>query len=549
MQIFLDWLKQRNNSYYKSVIFSEQDGLPEVLPAPQQIPPNSGRYFWILPNPDDPNDTIEIDVKSMNAKQRAMEVVRKNAALGRANVKQQSQAAVAGLSSLTGGMSGAIGGSLGAAAGETIATQVSGGSNIINPQKVDKNYVDVGGGNKISLVARNVMLKREISQKKNIPYNNITDNQLDVELAYMANENDETEFMDSKGNKQNLKKMQQDFINRYGKTPEEQMARGATKEMTRLSPKGGDFTGLRIVDKGSRAPLPKGATIVPRSIDKSLSQGEKNSISSYTLKFRNEYGLNPAKWQPVARAAIGMEAGDKFQIGKFLNYYDQFGKDYTKWSPAQQKEAGIDPTIPLPNILSDENEGGDEQLEDLKKLFDIQDKKALTDKIWNYMNKNVDAIKIPAIKYVVNAVAEDAIDKRALNNISINKLLKRRDLDQDTKNKIANLYGITPEQMGQITARRKAAPLAVKKPTQAAPGGETKEKDPIQNLETMNYLVSLFDGIGELTPEAVTGVYNKNKEMFDKYARSKGLRLDIFEILPELIADKEKLEQEMSGAR
>jgi hypothetical protein len=135
----------------------------------------------------------------------------------------------------------------------------------INPQRGNGKNVIVNG-QEMPLSSRNVTVKRMIAKRKNRPYASITDDEANIELAYMATEESEKDFMRMDGKQGNLKKIQQDYINRYGITPEEQLARGSSRELTRLTPrKPEDWTGITIRQGKlpSRQPLPQFATKIP----------------------------------------------------------------------------------------------------------------------------------------------------------------------------------------------------------------------------------------------------------------------------------------------
>ena len=333
MQSFNEWLSLRNKIYYESFVFLEQGNLPVILPTPIEYPVGSGKRFWQIDDPDNPGEKIDISTALPNARQIATDLIRRNKQMGRTTPPGATPT--------------------GATPPDAPPTEEAEPS-FINPQRGSGKNVIVNG-QEMPLSSRNVTVKRMIAKRKSRPYASITDDEANIELAYMATEESEKDFMRMDGKQGDLKKIQQQFINRYGITPEEQMARGANKELTRLTPrKPEDWKGITI-QKGrlpSRQPLPQFATILePKKLpDQPARPTEQENTTKYKSLFTQAYGQDNRTWQPIARAAVdaslpGDPKADPTQQGRFLYHFDKEGPNYDVWTDEQRKEAGIDPNI------------------------------------------------------------------------------------------------------------------------------------------------------------------------------------------------------------
>ena len=334
MQSFKEWLSLRNKIYYESFVFLEQGNLPVILPTPIEYPVGSGKRFWQIDDPDNPGEKIDISTALPNARQIATDLIRRNKQMGRTTTPGATPP-----------------GATPPGAPPTEEAEPS----FINPQRVNGKNVIVNG-QEMPLSSRNVTVKRMIAKRKSRPYASITDDEANIELAYMATEESEKDFMRMDGKQGDLKKIQQQFINRYGITPEEQMARGANKEFTRLTPrKPEDWMGITIQQGKlpSRQPLPQFATKIPYKPAGQPTIAPPNAVKKEENKSILEriYGNQPSKWQKSARVAAGLVDDPSFndKAFYFMQFLNDYGEDYRKWSKQNQETAGIE-SIPYVSV-------------------------------------------------------------------------------------------------------------------------------------------------------------------------------------------------------
>ena len=334
MQSFNEWLYLRDKVYYESVIFLEQDNLPVILPTPIEYPVGSGKRFWQIDDPDNPGEKIDISTALPNARQIATDLIRRNKQMGRSTPPGATPP-----------------GAIPPGAIPPVESEPS----FINPQRGNGKNVVVNG-QQMPLSSRNVTVKRMIAKRKNRPYASITDDEANIELAYMATEESEKDFMQMDGKQGNLKKIQQDYINRYGITPEEQLARGSSRELTRLTPrKPEDWQGITIQQGRlpSRQPLPKFATIIPykRAGQPTIAPPDASKKQENKTILEKMYGNQPEKWQKSAQVAAGLIDDPSFNAKAFyfMEFLNKYGEDYRRWDKVQQETAGIE-SIPYVSV-------------------------------------------------------------------------------------------------------------------------------------------------------------------------------------------------------
>jgi len=230
MKNFCEWYADKNREHKK--FFIEQ-GRPnyDELPKPVQIPPNSGNFYYVVPDPDEDGKYKYINTRDPDSRKVAIGLMQRSKP---SKTNEPSASAPVTKNSI---------------------------ASLINPH-LKGNKVDIGDGQIISMENRNAMIKKIISRKLGKSYYDLNDTECDMEIAVLANENDQTHFLTMGGKREDLRAIQEKFVNQYGVNPEMQLINGATKSMTRLTPK--NWTGIRVkISKlGTRQALPQGAVLV-----------------------------------------------------------------------------------------------------------------------------------------------------------------------------------------------------------------------------------------------------------------------------------------------
>lgn len=497
MQSFNEWLYLRDKVYYESFIFLEQGG-PTVAPKVVEIPEGSGRLFWQIDDPDNPGKKVNILTTSPNAQERALELIQRNKEMGRnapAGAAPAPGAPPAGTSPIGTPPTGVP------PAGAPPAVDDMDAS-YINPRKIDARNVQVGNY-KMQLSARNMMIKQMIAEKKNTSVSSITDKLADDQLAYMANEEDEKEFMRMDGTKVDLKKIQQAFVDRYGYNKEMQLFNGATQENIRLSPK--NWTGITIKagKLSPRQPAPKGATIIPygstgKPVEPTAKdiKAEKEEADRNKLVLQNAYGNDPTKWQKSAQVAAGLTKDPQLNQASvyFMNFFKQNGEDYRQWNPKQQEVAGIDPNIPYYSVKQSKQQN----------VFAIFSDTTDTDEKNNLLSQYIKSknglmnLEDQDIFYIAYGIRGDIFDKSFLSPQEAKKLLNRKDLTKDTKFYLNEIGGLKQQQ----------PPAANKEPAAQTPNDQKENQ--------------ALGGTGSVRQIALIQDESKRNEELKKYIASKG---------------------------
>lgn len=503
MQSFNEWLYLRDKVYYESFIFLEQGG-PTVAPKVVEIPEGSGRLFWQIDDPDNPGKKVNILTTSPNAQERALELIQRNKEMGRNAPAGAAPAPGAPPTSTPPTSTSPIGtpptGVPPAGAPPAVDDM---DASYINPRKIDARNVQVGNY-KMQLSARNMMIKQMIAEKKNTSVSSITDKLADEQLAYMANEEDEKEYMQMDGTKVDLKKIQQQFVDRYGYNKEMQLFNGATQENIRLSPK--NWTGITIKagKLSPRQPAPKGATIIPYGAtgkpvtltDKEI-KAEKEQAERNKLLLQNAYGNDPTKWQKSAQVAAGLAKDPQLNQASvfFMNFFNEYGEDYRQWSPKQQKAAGIDPNIPYYSVKQSKQQ-------DVNAIYidTTTDKNQKNNLLKQYLTSknglmNLNDLDIYHIAY---GIRDNTFDKSFLSPKEAKDLLNRDDLSDHTKFYLREIGGIKQQQ----------PPAANKEPAAQTPNDQ-KENQALGGTGSVKQITLIQDE-------------NKRNEELKKYIASKG---------------------------
>ena len=550
MQSFNEWLYLRDKVYYESFIFLEQGG-PTVAPKVVEIPEGSGRLFWQIDDPDNPGKKVNILTTSPNAQERALELIQRNKEMGR---NAPAGAAPAPGAPPTGTPpTGAPPTGVPPAVDDMDASY-------INPRKIDARNVQVGN-HKMQLSARNMMIKQMIAEKKNTSVSSITDKLADEQLAYMANEEDEKEFMRMDGTKVDLKKIQQQFVDRYGYNKEMQLFNGATQENIRLSPK--NWTGITIKagKLSPRQPAPKGATIIPygstgKPVEPTAKdiKAEKEEADRNKLVLQNAYGNDPTKWQKSAQVAAGLAKDPQLNQASvyFMNFFKQNGEDYRQWNPKQQEVAGIDPNIPYYSVKQSKQQ-------DVNAIYidTTTDKNQKNNLLKQYLTSknglmNLNDLDIYHIAY---GIRDNTFDKSFLSPKEAKDLLNRDDLSDHTKFYLREIGGIKQQQppaANKEPAAQTPPPATNKEPAaqNLPPAEKTKRQDEIlkeltdidQQLEEVSDLLILLNSM-EATDENIQKIYNNNKAAFDDYADRKKIDKNMDAIVNKLVQDQDSLEK------
>jgi hypothetical protein len=504
MRSFNEWLYLRDKVYYESFIFLEQGG-PSVAPKVVEIPEGSGRLFWQIDDPDNPGKKVHILTTSPNAQERALELIQRN--------KEMAKTAPAGAAPAP----GALPTSTSPAGTPPTGTPPTGtpptgtppvgappvdddmDASYINPKKIDARNVQVGSY-KMQLSARNMMIKRMIAEKKNTSVSSITDKIADEQLAYMANEEDEKEFMQMDGTKVDLKKIQQAFVDRYGYNKEMQLFNGATQENIRLSPKNWAGITIKAGKLSPRQPAPKGATIIPYgatgkpvTLTPKEIQAEKEEAERSKLILKNAYGEDPSKWQKSAQVAAGLIKDPLLNQASvyFMKFFDQYGADYRKWSPPQQKAAGIDPKTPYYSV---------EQSKQQDVLSIYEDKQTNKDEKNNLLKQYIDS-------------------KNGLKNLS-NYDIYWLAYGIGDQNKTFNNSFMSPQEAKDLLNRKDLDPTTISFLKQIA-GNENQQ--PSQQQQTPNGQENqALGGTGSVKQISLIQDESKRNEELKKYIASKG---------------------------
>jgi hypothetical protein len=499
MRSFNEWLYLRDKVYYESFIFLEQGG-PSVAPKVVEIPEGSGRLFWQIDDPDNPGKKVHILTTSPNAQERALELIQRN--------KEMAKNAPAGAAPAP----GALPTSTSPAGTPPTGTPPTGtppvgappvdddmDASYINPKKIDARNVQVGSY-KMQLSVRNMMIKRMIAEKKNTSVSSITDKIADEQLAYMANEEDEKEFMQMDGTKVDLKKMQQAFVDRYGYNKEMQLFNGATQENIRLSPKNWAGITIKAGKLSPRQPAPKGATIIPYgatgkpvTLTAKEIQAEKEEAERSKLILQGAYGEDSTKWQKSAQVAAGLIKDPLLNQASvlFINFFKEYGPDYRKWSPAQQKAAGIDPNIPYYSV---------EQSKQQDVLTIYEDKQTSKDEKNNLLKQYIDSknglknLSNYDIYWLAHGISDQngTFDKSFMSPQQAKDLLNRSGLDPTTKYYLNQIAGKENQQPSQ---------------QQQTPNGQENQA---------------LGGTGSVRQIALIQDENRRNEELKKYINSKG---------------------------
>ncbi len=500
MKAFFEWIEFKNKKHFNSSVFAEQGNVPVVIPNPIEFPPGSGRYFYKLQDPksDDPNKMITIDASLPDVEDTVEKIVAQNIAKGKPAAATKSAAQTA--ASLLGAFDARSVGAM------SIPMPQAQGMSLINPAKYG-DLVDIGvspkinlpdkygkqepigsdgKSRKISLDSRNIMLKRMVAARLKKPFQSLTDQEVNWEIAVMAKENDEPEFMQLDGKKMNLKAVQQQFVDKYGFTPEEQAARGATRSMMRISPDN-DWTGIKIKKSrlAGRQAVPRGATVVdfagrPVDANKPTAAAEPAAPAASA----------PAAQQPApAPQTSTREVNDMS--------YTEIGQKYSN-DPAEMERL-LKKKIQL--------DGGIDRLPDL-----------VASAIVNMQQKN----KLNVL------TSEDA-----------KKLLNRGEGLVIGTEYLKQLAGVNTK-----AAPAAENPAAVEKSINGQPQ-QPQKPDITEEIEEVENLFNLFKEVDPSNNESMNQVYAKNKAAFNAYANKKGIEQNPWLILRQLIADDERLQKEI----
>ena len=485
MRSFNEWLYLRDKVYYESFIFLEQGG-PSVAPKVVEIPEGSGRLFWQIDDPDNPGKKVHILTTSPNAQERALELIQRN--------KEMAKTAPAGAAPAPGAPPA---GTPPAGTPPVGAPPVDNDmdASYINPKKIDARNVQVGSY-KMQLSVRNMMIKRMIAEKKNTSVSSITDKIADEQLAYMANEEDEKEFMQMDGTKVDLKKIQQAFVDRYGYNKEMQLFNGATQENIRLSPKNWAGITIKAGKLSPRQPAPKGATIIPYgatgkpvTLTPKEIEAEKDEANRNKLILQGAYGEDSTKWQKSAQVAAGLIKNPLLNQASvyFMNFFKQNGEDYRQWNPKQQEAAGIDLNIPYYSVEQSKQQNVFAIFSD---TTDTNEKNNLLSQYIKSKNGLMN-LKDQDIFYIAYGIRDNIFDKSFLSPEEAKNLLNRDDLTKDTKFYLNEIVKIKQQQP----------------PAAQTPNGQENQA---------------LGGTGSVRQIALIQDENRRNEELKKYINSKG---------------------------
>ena len=262
MKNFREWY---SNTSIDRKFFMEQGESDYIdIPPPVEIPKGSGRFYYVLQNPDDPDDKRIIDANLPSSKNIVKEFIRNNTKKGGAGANTNA-------------------------------------SSLINPV-VTGNQARIGGNQIVSMFRRNEMLKDVIAERLRIPREEIGQ-RFDFEIIALANETGQTHFVDSAGEVHDLKAEQEKYINKIGLSQSIiEMSQGGLG--ARILPK--DWTGIKLLYTklgGSRQAVPKGVILVNHAgqeVDRTgnLVQGSKKYPPIGTARPRSPSMLqNPADYK------------------------------------------------------------------------------------------------------------------------------------------------------------------------------------------------------------------------------------------------------------
>jgi hypothetical protein len=208
---------------------------------------------------------------------------------------------------------------------------------------------------------------------------------------------------------------------------------------------------------------------------------------------KNAYGEDPSKWQKSAQVAAGLIKDPLLNQASvsFINFFKEYGPDYRKWSPPQQKAAGIDPKTPYYSV---------EQSKQQDVLSIYEDKQTNKDEKNNLLKQYIDS-------------------KNGLKNLS-NYDIHWLAYGIGDQNKTFNNSFMSPQEAKDLLNRKDLNPTTIPFLKQIA-GNENQQ--PSQQQQTPNGQENqALGGTDSVKQISLIQDESKRNEELKKYIASKG---------------------------